>query len=169
MQPLPRLGCSYIFLNMKPLNLTWLSPQVQKNTKPCLRIMSGKMTSSTKPTTRSRASTTSPKAFSTPAPKCYLVTIPPEVRDSILRHLLLLPELTEKPSETHDGPWSLYFTHNTQGRTRLWNRGDRSRTLRDRLRALELLTQTCKMLYFESVALFYASHSYHFDCANSCT
>lgn len=140
------------------------------------------MTASNKRTTRSRTAALSTKVIASPAPKCYLMTIPPEVRDSILRYLLRLPEFDEKPSESNDVPRSqsiLSFTHNYHGTVNIigsgrpgsWIsiQGESDRAFRHRVRTLKALTHTCKALYFESVALFYAHHSYTFDCANSCT
>jgi hypothetical protein len=166
--------------------------------------MPAKTTTSTKPRARPNTSTTPPKAVSNPAPKSYLVTIPPEVRDSILRHILLLPETSVRQSELGDSTAAmrdLHFEYTREGRTRLRPSDgsickselrnstagmrylffDYTRERRTpphpsggdiidaKLSALASLTRTCKLLYFESVALFYGYHSYIFNSANACT
>jgi hypothetical protein len=85
-----------------------------------------------------------------------VTTIPAEVRDSILRHLLVLPAINyhaedltnaKKASEAH------LPTAETDG--------ERGFTFKS-------LTLTCKVLYFESVPLYYGYNSHVFDSWHTC-
>jgi len=94
-------------------------------------------------------------------PKCYLVTIPPEIRSSILSLLL-----TERQ---HTSMLPQFYAHKglVWGQQH-WRLSDQeSADRRESLSMLSVLTQTCRLLYFESVALYYSNHSFVFDSVNS--
>lgn len=114
----------------------------------------------------SRASKLSSRKKSTaihspePYPKSHLLTFPPEVRDTILKHLIQ-PEPIDFPQRWQELP--VYPRHESGGRMPF------KESISSWTRNLLVLTRICKQLYFEVVAIYYSRNTFTFDNANTRT
>jgi len=81
-----------------------------------------------------------------PTSRCYLLTIPPEIRDAILKYILVLPEPLEYHILENDGQ-----TH-----------------VPDVDPSLDIAC-ACKQLLWEAIPIYYSGNSFWFGDINSCT
>jgi len=96
-----------------------------------------------------------------PHPKPQLLTFPPEVRDTILKYLLIQPEAINFPRK-----WLEQLSYAQI----LAIVGPRPKEpVSSWTRNLVVLTRVCKQLYFEVVAIYYSSNTFTFDSTNTRT